>query len=131
MNNFTPELIAQVKAAKSAEELMALAKENNVELSEDEAKTYYEQLHTNGAVSDDELDAVAGGGSCPETETSIPHGTHVRVINGDTCSACGGTTGYMVCRDTGVTSSVHKYCVKCECGELLLSQVWKGYVEVI
>ena len=131
MKNFTPELIAKAKTAKSVEELLKLADGNGIELTEEEANTFFSQLNANAAVSDDELDAVAGGGSCPVLETSIPHGTHVRVINGDTCSACGGTTGYMVCKDTGVTSSVHKYCVKCECGELLLSQVWEGYVEVI
>ena len=64
MTDFTPELIAKAKAAKSAEELWELAKENGIELTEEEAKTCFEQLHTNGAVSDDELDAVAGGSFC-------------------------------------------------------------------
>ena len=41
MKNLTPELIAKAKAAKSAEELLALAKANNVELTEEEAKTYF------------------------------------------------------------------------------------------
>ena len=64
MTNLTPELIAKAKAAKSAEELLALAEANNVELTEEEAKICFEQLHTNGAVSDDELEAVAGGAIC-------------------------------------------------------------------
>ena len=34
MKNFTSEHIAKAKTAKSAEELLALAKENNVELTE-------------------------------------------------------------------------------------------------
>ena len=62
MENLTPELIAKARAAKSTEELLELAKENGVEITEEEAKTFYEQLHTNGAVADDELEAVAGGG---------------------------------------------------------------------
>ena len=66
MTNFTPELIAQAKAAKSAEELLELAKKNGVELTEEEAKTCFEQLHANGAVSDDELEAIAGGGAICE-----------------------------------------------------------------
>ena len=37
MKNLTPELIAKAKAAKSAEELLALAKDNNMELTEEEA----------------------------------------------------------------------------------------------
>ena len=42
MKNLTTELIAKAKTAKSAEELLALAKDNNVELTEEEAKTYFE-----------------------------------------------------------------------------------------
>ena len=64
MTNITPELIAKVKAAESAEELLELAKANNVELTAEEAKTYFEQLHTNGAISDDDLEDVAGGFVC-------------------------------------------------------------------
>ena len=41
MKNLTPEMIEKAKAAKSAEELLALAKENNVEMTADEAKIYY------------------------------------------------------------------------------------------
>ena len=37
MTNYTPELIAKARAAKSAEELFELAKANNVELTEEEA----------------------------------------------------------------------------------------------
>ena len=64
MKNLTPELIAKAKAAKSAEELLELAKANNVELTETEAKTYFAQLGANGAVADDELSAVTGGFNC-------------------------------------------------------------------
>ena len=56
------ELVAKAREAKSAEELLSLAKENNIELTEDEAKEYYDRLHASGELSDDELDSVAGGG---------------------------------------------------------------------
>ena len=57
------EMIAKAKEAKSAEELLALAKENGVELNEEDAKMYFEQFNAKkGELSDDELDAVAGGG---------------------------------------------------------------------
>ena len=55
------ELIAKAKAAKSAEELLELAKANNVEMTAEEAKEIFAQLNAKGSVSDDELDAVAGG----------------------------------------------------------------------
>jgi predicted ribosomally synthesized peptide with nif11-like leader len=66
MNNLTPELIARAKAARSAEELLELAKENGLDLTEDDAKTFFEQLHANAEVSDDELEAVSGGGICQD-----------------------------------------------------------------
>ncbi len=60
MNN---ELIAKAKQAKTPEELMTLAKENGIELTEESAASYFEQLNPKtGELSDDELDNVAGGG---------------------------------------------------------------------
>ena len=64
---FSNEIIAKAKEAKTSEELMDLAKENNIDLTEEEAKRYYAQLHpTMGELSDDELDNVAGGGCYSE-----------------------------------------------------------------
>ena len=62
-NKFTPELIEKAKEAKTPDELMALAKENDMEMTEESAEAYYNLLHPqNGEISDDELDNVAGGG---------------------------------------------------------------------
>ena len=63
MKSLTPEMIEKAKAAKTADELLELAKENGVEMTVDEAKTYFAQLNPkSGELDDDELDAVAGGG---------------------------------------------------------------------
>ena len=60
MNN---ELIAKAKEAKTAEELMALAKESGEEITEESAKAYFDLLNPKtGELSDDELDNVSGGG---------------------------------------------------------------------
>ena len=59
--NFTPELLTKAKAAKSVEELLALAKENNIELTEEEAEKYFTEWHKEGELSDEELDNVSGG----------------------------------------------------------------------
>ncbi|PWM49198.1 MAG: hypothetical protein DBX39_05305 [Bacillota bacterium] len=56
------ELLEQAKEAKSAEELMSLAKENGMELTKEEAEAYFAQLNKSGELSDEELDNVAGGG---------------------------------------------------------------------
>ena len=97
MKNLTPELIEKAKGAKSAEELLTLAKASGVEMTEDEAATYFAQLNPkSGELDDDDLDNVAGGG-CVSTEANPLHvvGTKVRVINGTVCKKCGGTTGRM------------------------------------
>ena len=61
MKNVTPEFIAQAKAANSPEELWELVKANNVELTAEETKICFDQLAAQGEISDDELEAVAGG----------------------------------------------------------------------
>ncbi len=55
------EFIAKLKEAKSADEILALAKENGIELSEDKAKELFSQLNASGELSDDDLEKVAGG----------------------------------------------------------------------
>ena len=58
-------LLEKAKNAKNAEELLKVAKENGIELSIDEAKTYFARLNAKeGELADDELDNVAGGRKC-------------------------------------------------------------------
>lgn len=62
MENITKEMIEKAKGCNSVEELTALAKESGTELTAAEAQAYWEQLHPKtGALSDEELDNVAGG----------------------------------------------------------------------
>ncbi len=56
------ELIKMAKACKSVEEFIALAKDNNIELSEEKANEYFKKLNgDNGEIVDEELENVAGG----------------------------------------------------------------------
>ena len=72
MNNLTPEMIEKAKAAKSAEELLEIAKANNVEMTADEAATYFAQLNPkSGELDDDELDAVSGGACSNDGDSHI------------------------------------------------------------
>ena len=98
MNNLTPELIAKAKVAESAEELWQLAKENNIELTEEEAKTYFEQLNVSGPLSDDELDAVAGGSFCDDVKDFFNISDRARSLNARKCKVCGSTTDLIPCR---------------------------------
>ena len=58
---FTKEMIEKAKAAKSAEELAEIARAEGVELTAEEAKMHFDELHKTGELSDEELDNVSGG----------------------------------------------------------------------
>ena len=58
---FTDEMLEKAKTAKSAEELLAMAKAENIELTEEQAAKAFAELNKTGELSDEELDNVAGG----------------------------------------------------------------------
>ena len=60
--NISKELIEKAKTAKTAEELLAMAKAEHIELTEEQAAKAFEELNKIGELSDEELDNVAGGG---------------------------------------------------------------------
>lgn len=60
-------LLLIAKEAKSVEELQSLAEENGYTLSYEDASHYFQVLNpSEGDISDDELESVAGGG-CGES----------------------------------------------------------------
>ena len=56
------EMIIKAREAKSADEILALAKENGMDLTEESAKAYFEHLNKTCELSDTELENVSGGG---------------------------------------------------------------------
>ena len=78
---FTNEQLVKAKAAKSVEELLALARENGMELTEEEAKKYYAAWHKEGEFSDAELANVAGGCGGPKVTDE-----HIYIFK---CPFCG------------------------------------------
>ena len=61
----------KAKTAKTAEELLELAKAENIELTEEQAKEYFATIHASGELSDEELDNVAGGCGGPDYKYDI------------------------------------------------------------
>lgn len=59
--NFTKEMIEKAQLAKSVEDLMKIAHGEGIELSEQNAQTYFNFLNSDGKLSDSDLDLVAGG----------------------------------------------------------------------
>ena len=106
------ELIEKARAAKSAEELMAIAKENGMEMTEEEAAEYFAQLHKSGELSDEELDAVAGGGCHAKDGRLVV--TTMYGCDEWACMRCGSKELY-----NALTSGMH--CHVCSGGQMLSS----------
>lgn len=100
MVNFNKEMIEKVKGAKSAEELLELAKANGVEMSADEAATYFAQLSPkSGELDDDELDTVAGGGCGYASDGRKIVEAKARCHTGFECkNGCGNNVNYGECK---------------------------------
>ena len=58
---FPKELIEKAKTAKSAEELLEMAKAEHIELTAEQAAKAFAELNKTGELSDEELDNVVGG----------------------------------------------------------------------
>lgn len=94
------ELIKKAKNAQSVEDLLLLAKKENIELTEEQAREYFSKLHPSmGELSDDELDSVSGGG-CGGYASASLNGHYYKLVNDRTdscnkfvCRACGGGRG--------------------------------------
>lgn len=94
MMNFNAEMIEKAKTAKNAEELGEIAKADGVDMTAEEAKTYFAQLNPkSGELDDDDLDAVAGG-ACGNGNNSnaVKLGDTVNITSGVSC-VCGNKTG--------------------------------------
>ena len=69
-NKFDPkklsgELLQKIQACKTPEELVALAKENNIALTAEQATAYFAELNDlEVELSDEQLNKVAGGRDC-------------------------------------------------------------------
>ena len=105
MKNLTPEMIEKAKTAKTYEELLEIAKANKLEITADEAATYFAQLNPKGGeLDDDALNGIAGGCgendepdlyACPNCGTKNPLDWALAPNGGvDACSGCG--KGYIV-----------------------------------
>ena len=98
----TKEQLEKAKQIKSPKELLAFAEENGIELTEENVKQGFAQLHKEGEVTDEELDNVSGG-SC-----SDDFDTWWKVTKGD-CSV-------MYCKNCDYETIWDGEYLKWECG---------------
>ena len=69
--NMYEELLKKAKEAESVDELIALAEKENIALKREEAESLFSRLKSPGALKDDELDAVSGGGCGGKLDTGL------------------------------------------------------------
>ena len=106
----THEIVEKIKSVGSADEVLAIAKECNVEITPEEANKYFHQLHL-GELDDDDLDAVADG-ACADSNANenpaVSLGDTVQITSEAACPDCGGKIG--------TVSKKHSrgYCIKCK-----------------
>ena len=67
--NISKELIEKAIQAKTAEELLEMAKAQHIELTVEQAAKAFAELNKTGELSDEELDNVSGGG-CGDSNKS-------------------------------------------------------------
>ena len=75
------DLMEKAKETKNPKELLALAKEADIEMSPQEAEENFALLNKKGELSDEELDNVAGGGC----DTSVGGKSYTVVSSGLDC----------------------------------------------
>ena len=68
---FTPEQLKRMNDAKTAEELIELARAEGIKASEKEIRAQFYTMHKEGELEDDELDNVAGG--CGGEDSYVPN----------------------------------------------------------
>ena len=118
-----------------------LAKENGIELTEEEAQAYFAQLNKSGELSDDELDAVAGGGCQAEglahKSNDLKVGDVIRCYNWEAfndhyeaCS-CGNTYFRVTNLINDGQNKVHVACTKCGRTDTFLNETGFSYRKII
>lgn len=122
-NKFTAELIEKAKQVNSAEELTALAKENGVDISEDDAREYFEQMNRSGELSDDEIEEVTGGAH-GRTGNFKPNNVHPHDYSCDNyeCSICGSRYYRHICEALNLW--LIKSCRRCKYATKLSSTTY-------
>ena len=77
IDELTPEQIQKGLACKSLEEFQAFVKDQGFDLEEDEAQAYFEEMYEM-ELTEEELQAVAGGGSWIDAMSGCDHRVRLR-----------------------------------------------------
>lgn len=117
------ELMNKAKQAANTEELLELARSENIELTEEKAQEFFMRLHAEGELSDDELDAVAGGG-CAESALEYKEGDIVALVS-KRCPDCNGSV-FKITYVVKERTRMNDYWLECSHCGLTATTAWKS-----
>ena len=111
---FSKELLEKAKETNTAEELLALAKANGIELTDAQASALFAKLHQSVELTDEALSGVSGGND--ETGDGADE---LGDVDGGKCAGL----EYAKCPACGSQNFVQKgYVIKCgDCGKTLIA----------
>ena len=126
------ELLAKAKEAKDEKELYEMVKKEGIELTEESVKSLFKRLHSEGELSDDDLDSVSGGG-CGGSSSgggstkkeddsgySLDTGDEAYILWGEPCPCTSKYVEVLYCNG-GYDTASKRYLTKCtECGRELV-----------
>ncbi len=102
------EILAKIKAAKSPDELIAIADGNGVTISEQDAKAMFAALHSEGELADEQLEDVAGGNAFTDFFKNLGDKIADLFVGAD-CPRCGSRKSYQQ-SDKGVIKTICGNC---------------------
>ncbi len=73
MKNLSNEMLQKAKECKTVDELLSLAKERNVPLTEEQVTKTFNRWNKTGELADEELENVAGGGCDNSDGENVEH----------------------------------------------------------
>ena len=136
MKEFGADFKSKAMKAKSAEELYALVTAEGLNVTEDDAKRYYETVLKSGELSDEELDNVAGGGCGSKSGDSLVG----KLLNGYACPQCHKNAVHISsvygsfegCDPITGRLGVHHYCIvtcsECQSSRLMHHDEYGKYI---
>ena len=91
------EILAKVRAAKSADELIEIAKENGRDITAEQAEVLFKSLSQNGELSYEELESAVGGCRTGNGERVVTAGLVCPAAGAWECETCHKPTGRCTC----------------------------------
>lgn len=104
-------LLKKLRNAQTSEDIIKMAREEHIELGQEEAKEIFDKFHATGELNDDEIEAVSGGGCHKNLDFNFNPNTN-KYYTGRVISL--KNDGH--CRGASASYKPSRFCLKPGCG---------------